>query len=182
MSAGVGEVRGPDDRGHGVCCNPLCVGGFVSGEVGNGPSEVVCPDCRDAGRIRKSTSYVTYPPAESHIQDPNRPLDGAPRYLGVVDLNKIERMEVLAGCGDVVVSMGADGGSPVAFVVFPPGGPGHLGYKPIARGPVDFMFRTINEYLGRDVTGGRYVGPVTWRKEFQENIDMLLRHQGGACT
>jgi len=27
------------------CSHPLCVGGFIDGEIDNGPSEVRCPDC-----------------------------------------------------------------------------------------------------------------------------------------
>ena len=30
-----------------TCPNPLCKDGFIEGEIGNGPSEQLCPDCRD---------------------------------------------------------------------------------------------------------------------------------------
>jgi len=33
------------------CTHPLCKDGFIEGEIGNGPSEQLCPECRGKGVV-----------------------------------------------------------------------------------------------------------------------------------
>ena len=43
--------RGSEPSPPTTCSHPLCRNGFIDGEIGNGPSEVLCPDCRGANSV-----------------------------------------------------------------------------------------------------------------------------------